>query len=80
MIEESIFRNVLKTIKEFPERSLDIIDSFSDNQFKAKRKLLDLVSSLNILDNESEVIIFGCWYGSILIPELSNKSKKNNCD
>lgn len=76
MIEESIFRNVLKTIKEFPERSLDIIDSFSDNQFKAKRKLLDLVSSLNILDNESEVIIFGCWYGSILIPELSNKSKK----
>ena len=76
MIEESVFRNVLKTIKEFPERSLDIIDSFSDNQFKAKRKLLDLISSLDILDKESEVIILGCWYGSILIPELLKNSKR----
>jgi len=76
MIEESVFRNVLKTIKECPEYSLDIIDSFSDNQFKAKRKLLELINSLDILDRDSEVIIFGCWYGSILIPELSKKIKR----
>ena len=76
MINESIFRNVLKTIKELPEYSLDIIDSFSDTQFKAKRKLLELINSLDILDHNSEVIIWGSWYGSILIPELSKNTKR----
>ena len=42
MINENIFRNVLKTIKEHPEMSNDILDSYSDNQFKAKLKLLEL--------------------------------------
>jgi hypothetical protein len=76
MIEESVFRNVLKTIKELPEYSLDIIDSFSDNQFKAKRKLLELIDTLDILDHNSEIVIWGVWYGSILIPELSKNVKR----
>lgn len=74
MINESVFRNVLKSIKEFPERSLDIIDSFSDNQFKAKEHLITQIDCF--LENESDLVILGCWYGSILIPLLTSKVNK----
>jgi hypothetical protein len=74
MIEESVFRNVLKTIKEFPDQCLDIIDSFSDNQFKAKENLLEQISEF--LEKDSDLVILGCWYGSILIPLLDSKVNK----
>ena len=74
MIEESVFRNVLKTIKEFPDRSLDIIDSFSDNQFKAKENLVKYLDEF--LDKDHNLVIIGCWYGSILIPLLIPKVNK----
>jgi len=73
-IDLNLFRRILREIKN-SERS-DIIDSFSDNQFNSKTKLLEKLDQLNILDNESEVIIFGCWYGSILMPVLANKVKR----
>jgi hypothetical protein len=38
--------------------------------------LLNAVDNLNFLDNDSTVVIWGSWYGSILIPELANKVKK----
>ena len=79
MINENLFRNVLKEIKENPEYSLDIIDSFSDNQFKSKSCVLDLIEKHNFINSDSEVIIFGSWYGSILIPGLANKVKRITC-
>lgn len=79
MINESLFRNVLKEIKENPEYALDVIDSFSDNQFLTKTKLLNYVESINILDNTSDVVLFGSWYGSILIPGLVNKVNQITC-
>jgi hypothetical protein len=75
-IDLEYLTNVLTAIEHNEELTDDILDSFSVNQFKSKRKLLDLISSLDILDKDSEVIIFGCWYGSILIPELSKKSRR----
>lgn len=39
-MNELLLRNVLKTIKEEPKLSNDIIDSFSDNQFRAKKTLI----------------------------------------
>lgn len=77
MIDEQIFRNVVKEIKENPEYSHDLIDSFSDNQFLAKDKIVSAV--LEHIDKHSEVIIFGSWYGSILIPKLSKHVKKISC-
>jgi hypothetical protein len=74
MIDEKLFRNVLKAIKEKPEHTRDIIDSFSDNQFKSKKKLLSYVDW--IINKDLEVAIFGCWYGSILIPSLAPRVKK----
>ena len=76
MIDETLLRNVLKAIKEKPELTRDIIDSYGDNQFKSKYALLNAVDNLNFLDKDSTVVIWGSWYGSILIPALTNKVKK----
>ena len=76
MIDETILRNVLKQIKEFPEGRDTLIDSFSDNQFLAKKQMLE---KLDFLNKESEVVIFGSWYGSILIPYLSPIVKRITC-
>jgi len=75
IISLDLFKRVLKELKDI-NRTNDIIDSFSDNQFKSKKKLLDLIETLDILDNNSTITIFGCWYGSILIPTLSPKVQK----
>lgn len=78
-ISLELFKNVLKTIKEYPELTPDIIDSFSDNQFKSKSKLFDFFDDLNIYNSNTSVIIFGSWYGSILLPILSTKVKEITC-
>ena len=57
----------------------DLLDSFSPNQFKSKLKLVEHVDKLNILTKKSEIVIFGSWYGSILIPAFYNKVKKITC-
>lgn len=79
-VDLTLFKRVLKEIKNSkelgPEVGADILDSFSNNQFTSKIKLLAAIDSLDILDNESEVVIFGCWFGSIIIPALSKKVKK----
>ena len=54
----------------------DLLDSFSPNQFKSKLNLINHIEDLNILNKDSEIVIFGSWYGSILIPAFYNKVKK----
>jgi len=80
IIDLDLFKRVIRAIKNSkevgPNVGADIIDSFSNNQFASKIKLLDRIDRLDILDSDSEVVIFGCWFGSILIPALSNKVKK----
>jgi hypothetical protein len=41
--------------------------------------LIEHINSLNILDKDSEIVIFGSWYGSILIPAFYNEVKKITC-
>ena len=53
----------------------DLLDSYSPNQFKSKLNLINHIKSLNILDKESEIVIFGCWYGSILVPAFYDDVK-----
>ena len=57
----------------------DLLDSYSPNQFKSKLKLVGHINKLNILTKNSEIVIFGSWYGSILIPAFYNKVKKITC-
>lgn len=57
----------------------DLLDSFSPNQFLSKLNLIDHINSLNFLNKDSEIVIMGSWYGSILIPAFYNKAKKMTC-
>ena len=76
LIDLSFLEKVLIAIKHNSTLSEDILDSFSTNQFNSKGKLLELIDNLDILDNQSNITIFGCWYGSILIPKLLTKANK----
>jgi hypothetical protein len=60
-------------------RQKDVLDSFSSNQFLSKLNLIDHIKSLNFLDKDSEIVIMGSWYGSILIPAFYNEVKKITC-
>ena len=64
MIDLEILRNLMAEIRE----NDDLLDSLSPNQFNTKLKLVDAVNKLDFLNKDSKVVIFGSWYGSILIP------------
>ena len=72
MINLDLFKNIMNEARNNP----DLLDSFSPNQFKSKENLINHIKELNILNSESEIVIFGCWYGSILIPAFYNKVKR----
>ena len=68
--------NLLKNIMEEVRDNEDLLDSLSPPQFKSKLNLINHIKSLKILNKDSEIIIFGCWYGSILIPAFYNDVKR----
>lgn len=70
---------VLTATKDFDHLEDDILDSFSNNQIKAKSRVLEFVDRYNFINEDSEVIIFGSWYGSVLIPGLAHKAKRISC-
>jgi hypothetical protein len=72
MIDMELLQNIMKEIRN----NDGLLDSFSPNQFKSKLNLINHVNSLGILDEESEVVIFGSWFGSILVPALYDDVKK----
>ena len=72
MIDLDLFKNIMNEARNNP----DLLDSFSLNQFKSKENLINHIKKLNILNSESEIVIFGCWYGSILIPAFYNEVKR----
>lgn len=75
-LDRHYLENVLSATRKHKDREKDILDSFSPNQMIAKKELLTAVDNLGILDKDSTVIIWGCWYGSILIPYFQKKVKK----
>ena len=74
-VDLSLLKNILSTMRDNPELAHDIKDSFGRNQFAAKSLLVDLIDQMGCLDSESEVVIFGCWYGSVIIPKLAKRVK-----
>ena len=74
-VDLSLLKNILSTMRDNPELAHDIKDSFGRNQFAAKSLLLDLIDQTGCLDSESQVVIFGCWYGSVIIPKLAKRVK-----
>ena len=66
MIDLKLFKNIMAEARH----NSDLLDSFSPNQFRTKEKLIEHIKKLNIIDKNSKVVIFGGWYGSILVPAL----------
>ena len=75
-ILQNIITNLISSSMRELRDDKDLLDSFSPNQFKSKLKLINHIENLNILNEDSEIVIFGCWYGSIVIPAFYNKVKK----
>ena len=71
-VDLNLFKNIMNEVRE----NTDLLDSLSPNQFKSKLSLINHIDSLDILNKDSEIVIFGCWYGSILIPAYYNKVKR----
>jgi SAM-dependent methyltransferase len=71
-VDLKLLQNIMEEIRE----NKDLLDSFSPNQFKSKLQLINHIKDLDILNKDSEIVIFGCWYGSILIPAFYNKVKR----
>lgn len=72
-LDLNFFKRVIREIKNNKERSLDIIDSFSENQFRSKIRIFDAFDELGVDYKNSNAAIFGCWYGSILLSELLSR-------
>lgn len=53
----------------------DLLDSYSPNQFKTKEKLVSMIYNHIDINSNSEIVIFGGWYGSILIPMFKDVKK-----
>ena len=64
VIDLQLFKNIMAESRN----NNDLLDSYSPNQFKSKELLVNHINNLDILNENSEVIIFGSWYGSILVP------------
>jgi hypothetical protein len=64
MIDLELFKNIMAEARH----NDDLLDSYSPNQFKSKQRLIKHIRDQLILKMNSEIVIFGGWYGSILIP------------
>jgi len=70
-IDLKLFKNMMKEVRD----NKDFLDSVSPNQFKSKEMLIKMVEDLQLIDQNSEIVIFGGWYGSILIPAFNYVDK-----
>ena len=65
-IDLQLFKNIMQEGRP----NTDLLDSYSPNQFKSKERLIKLIRDQLMVSTDSEIVIFGGWYGSILIPAL----------
>ena len=65
-IDLKLFKNIIAEGID----TADLLDSYSPNQFKSKERLIKHIRDMLIISTNSEVVILGGWYGSILIPAL----------
>ena len=76
---QNIITNLISSSMREVREDKDLLDSYSPNQFLSKLNLINHIRSLDILNKDSEIVIFGSWYGSILIPAFYNEVKKITC-
>ena len=72
---EAIDLQLFKNIMAEARNNTDLLDSFSPNQFKSKQKLVNMIHNYVDINSDTEIVIFGGWYGSILIPMFKDVKK-----
>jgi len=70
---------LFKKIMAEARHNKDLLDSVSPNQYRSKEVLIKHVENLQLIDQNSNIVILGGWYGSILIPAFYNKVKNITC-
>lgn len=70
-VDLQLFKNIMAEGRN----NTDLLDSYSPNQFKSKERLIKLLKDQLILNTNFEIVILGCWYGSILIPALKHSKR-----
>ena len=70
-VDLQLFKNIMAEGRN----NTDLLDSYSPNQFKSKERLIKLLKDQLILNTNFEIVILGCWYGSILIPSLKHSKR-----
>ena len=50
-----------------------ILDSFSPSQFKSKLNLIKMLDNLNVINEKTDIAVFGCWFNSIIGSLLHNR-------
>lgn len=78
-ILQNIITNLISSSMREVREDKELLDSYSPNQFLSKLNLINHIRSLDILNKNSEIVIFGSWYGSILIPAFYDEVKKITC-
>lgn len=76
---QNIITNLISSSMREVREDKELLDSYSPNQFLSKLNLINHIRSLDILNKNSEIVIFGSWYGSILIPAFYDEVKKITC-
>ena len=71
MIDLQLFKKIMAEARH----NKDLLDSVSPNQYKSKEVLIKHVEDLQLVDQNSHIVIFGGWYGSILIPAFKYVDK-----
>lgn len=71
---DKIDLNLFKRIIHEGRHNPDLLDSYSINQFRAKERLINHVEFLGI-DENSQIVIMGGWYGSIFLPAFRHVKK-----
>jgi len=66
---------LFKKIMAEARHNKDLLDSVSPNQYRSKEVLINHVENLQLVDQNSEIVIFGGWYGTILIPAFKYVDK-----
>ena len=75
-IDYNLLEKIIYTIKEEPDLEHNILDSFSTPQLNAKMNIVKHCDKLGLITDQTEITIFGCWFGSILVPALAPRVKK----
>lgn len=75
LVSLDFFKACMQRVYDDPK----IADSFSSNQMISKQSLFDMIEKHNLVDANTTVVVFGSWYGSLIVPHLAPRVRQMVC-